>query len=56
MKSGERYWTLYFNEKTKYVQICEAIWRDDLVDRKREKEGRIFSSRKEAEKYKEQIK
>lgn len=56
MKSGEHYWTvLYFNENTKFIQVCEAIWKDDMVDRRREKEGRVFKSRKEADKYKEQL-
>lgn len=52
---GKSYWTVYFNEKSKFIQVCEATWKDDMVDRRREKEGRIFNSRKEAEKYKEQL-
>lgn len=55
MKSGEHYWTVYFNENTKFIQVCEAIWKDDMIDRRREKEGRVFKSRKEADKYKEQL-
>ena len=55
MKSGEHYWTVFFNENTKFVQICEAIWKDDMIDRRREKQGRIFKSRKEAEKFKESL-
>ena len=35
--------------------MCEAIWKDDMIDRRREKEGRVFKSRKEADKYKEQL-
>lgn len=55
MKSGEHYWTVYYNENTKFIQVCEAIWKDDMIDRRREKEGRVFKSRKEADKYKEQL-
>ena len=55
MKSGKHYWTVYYNENTKFIQVCEAIWKDDMVDRRREKQGRIFKSRKEAEKFKESL-
>ena len=55
MKSGEHYWTVFYNQNTKFIQVCEAIWKDDIVDRRREKEGRIFKSRKEADKYKDTL-
>lgn len=55
MKSGEKYWTVYHNEKTKFVQLLEATWNGGMVDQKRESEERIFKTRKEAERYKESL-
>lgn len=47
--TGQRYWTAYVNEKILYYQVLNATWRDDQVDHRREREGRIFASKSEAE-------
>lgn len=44
LKDGERYWT-YYRDK-----VFETVWRNDMVDNDREYEGRIFKTKKEADK------
>lgn len=46
---GSKYWTVYINSRTNYVQILEAIWKGDQTDFLRQSEGRIFENRKDAE-------
>ena len=51
MSLGEKYWTVYCNSRTHYVQVIQATWYGDFVDMRREREGRIFSTKVEAEQW-----
>lgn len=45
---GKEYWTFYLSEKG-FEQILKAVWKSDMIDMKRWKEGRIYSNRTQAE-------
>lgn len=51
MKLGEQYWTIYYNQSTGFEQAVKATFTNDMTDRKRKREGRIFSSEQEANAY-----
>ena len=51
MKIGQEYWTYYRNDQIDYVQVLLATFKDDMVDKKRLKEGRVFTSKNKAEQY-----
>lgn len=45
---NEEYWTFYISEAG-FKQVLEATWKNDITDRRRWREGHIYSSRKAAE-------
>jgi hypothetical protein len=49
MRQGEKYWTYFIDECSDFWQIHEAIFRGDFVDNTRVSEGRVYSSKSEAE-------
>jgi hypothetical protein len=48
MRIGEQYWTAYIHPKTLWRQVLRTTYKDDMADRLRVREGRVFDSVKQA--------
>lgn len=48
MELNDRYWTYYLDPLTGYGQVVQSKYEGSYVDSKRDREGRIFKSERDA--------